>query len=220
MAFTIDGTTGIATVDGSVSAPSQRGQDTNSGISYGADSIKFSTGGVERMAITNSGVTGAGGGKVLQLKYAVKNNTTSLSSVTTPSEVSSDLRVTITPTSGSSLMIVTANLFQSKLEGDNTSYRMYKSSSTNMSSPSFVQSASTINGSQDGNLNIIFDNSGGTPRSNLAVLLKVFEVAGNTNERTYSPFWCITGGTTYLNSYAGGGYFGTSGMTVMEVDIS
>jgi len=160
------------------------------------------------------------GGKLLQLKYAVKNNTTSLSSVTTPSEVSSDLRVTITPTSGSSLMIVTANLFQSKLEGDNTSYRMYKSSSTNMSSPSFVQSASTINGSQDGNLNIIFDNSGGTPRSNLAVLLKVFEVAGNTNERTYSPFWCITGGTTYLNSYSGGGYFGTSGMTVMEVDIS
>jgi len=61
MAFTIDGTTGIATVDGSVSAPSQRGQDTNSGISYGTDTIKFSTGGVERMAISNSGVTGVGG---------------------------------------------------------------------------------------------------------------------------------------------------------------
>ena len=58
MAFVIDGTTGIATVDGSVSAPSQRGQDSNSGISYAADTIKFSTGGVERMAITNSGVTG------------------------------------------------------------------------------------------------------------------------------------------------------------------
>ena len=62
MAFTIDGTTGIATVDGSVSAPSQRGQDTNSGISYAADTIKFSTGGVERMSITNSGVTGVSGG--------------------------------------------------------------------------------------------------------------------------------------------------------------
>ena len=43
MAFILDGTTGIATVDGSVSAPSQRGQDTNSGISYAADTIKFST---------------------------------------------------------------------------------------------------------------------------------------------------------------------------------
>lgn len=58
MAFIIDGSTGIATVDGSVSAPSQRGQDSNSGISYAADTIKFSTNGVERMAITNSGVTG------------------------------------------------------------------------------------------------------------------------------------------------------------------
>ena len=61
MTFILNGTTGIATVDGSVSAPSQRGQDSNSGISYAADTIKFSTGGVERMSITNSGVTGVGG---------------------------------------------------------------------------------------------------------------------------------------------------------------
>lgn len=62
MAFVINGTTGIATVDGSVSAPSQRGQDTNSGISYAADTIKFSTNGVERFAITNSGISGDGSG--------------------------------------------------------------------------------------------------------------------------------------------------------------
>ena len=62
MAFIIDGSTGIATVDGSVSAPSQRGQDSNSGISYGADSIKFSTNGVERLAISNSGISGDGSG--------------------------------------------------------------------------------------------------------------------------------------------------------------
>ena len=62
MAFIIDGSTGIATVDGSVSAPSQRGQDTNSGISYASDTIKFSTGGVERMSITNSAITGISAG--------------------------------------------------------------------------------------------------------------------------------------------------------------
>ena len=62
MAFILDGTTGIATVDGSVSAPSQRGQDTNSGISYAADTIKFSTNGVERLAISNSGLSGDGSG--------------------------------------------------------------------------------------------------------------------------------------------------------------
>ena len=62
MAFILDGTTGIATVDGSVSAPSQRGQDNNTGISYAADTIKFSTNGVERLAISNSGLSGDGSG--------------------------------------------------------------------------------------------------------------------------------------------------------------
>ena len=57
MAVTISGSTGIANVDGSVSAPSTRGQDSNSGISYAADTIKFSTGGVERLAISNSGLS-------------------------------------------------------------------------------------------------------------------------------------------------------------------
>tara|TARA_R100001015_G_scaffold18863_2_gene13261 strand:+ start:1014 stop:1664 length:651 start_codon:yes stop_codon:yes gene_type:complete len=79
MAFVIDGTTGIATVDGSVSAPSQRGQDSNSGISYAADTIKFSTNGVERMSITNSGVVGAGGGKLVDYSTAIETAVVSTS---------------------------------------------------------------------------------------------------------------------------------------------
>ena len=69
MAFIIDGTTGISTVDGSVSAPSQRGQDSNSGISYAADTIKFSTNGVERIAITNSGVSGISTGITVAAQF-------------------------------------------------------------------------------------------------------------------------------------------------------
>ena len=67
MALNINGTTGISGVDGSVSAPALTGTDSNSGITFpAADTIKFSTGGVERMQITNSGVsgTGIGGGVV------------------------------------------------------------------------------------------------------------------------------------------------------------
>ena len=70
MAITISGTTGVAGVDGSASAPATAGTDSNSGIFYGADVIKFSTGGTERMSITNSGVTGAG----LFASYAVITN--------------------------------------------------------------------------------------------------------------------------------------------------
>ena len=62
MALNINGTTGISGVDGTVSAPALTGTDSNTGITFpSADTIKFSTGGVERMSITNSGVTGAGG---------------------------------------------------------------------------------------------------------------------------------------------------------------
>ena len=67
MSLELSGTTGVKGVAGSVSAPSIVGDDTNTGISFpAADTIKFSTGGVERMQITNSGVsgTGIGGGVV------------------------------------------------------------------------------------------------------------------------------------------------------------
>jgi len=59
MALNINGTTGISGVDGSVAAPAVTGTDSNTGITFpSADTIKFSTGGVERMSITNSGISG------------------------------------------------------------------------------------------------------------------------------------------------------------------
>ena len=59
MSLELSGTTGVKGVAGSVSAPSIVGDDTNTGISFpSADTIKFSTGGVERMSITNSVVSG------------------------------------------------------------------------------------------------------------------------------------------------------------------
>tara|TARA_Y100001963_G_C6702392_1_gene410117 strand:+ start:101 stop:754 length:654 start_codon:yes stop_codon:yes gene_type:complete len=70
MAITISGTTGVAGVDGSASAPATTGTDSNSGIFYGADVIKFSTGGTERMSISNSGATGTGLGGLFA-SYAV-----------------------------------------------------------------------------------------------------------------------------------------------------
>jgi len=63
MALNINGTTGISGVDGSVSAPAVTGTDSNTGITFpAADTIKFSTGGVERFGISNSGLTGDGSG--------------------------------------------------------------------------------------------------------------------------------------------------------------
>ena len=110
MAFIINGTTGIATVDGSVSAPSQRGQDTNSGISYAADTIKFSTNGVQRLAISNSGLSGDGsgltgisGGKLLTSGVAA-----SWSGSTNSTSYVDSTSFNVTPSSSSSKILILA----------------------------------------------------------------------------------------------------------------
>ena len=55
MAITLDGTTGISSVDGSAASPSVRGADSNSGIVYAADTVAISTGGTERLEVDSSG---------------------------------------------------------------------------------------------------------------------------------------------------------------------
>jgi hypothetical protein len=61
MAITINGTTGIAGVDGSASTPAVQGTDTNTGIFYpAADTIAFAEGGAEVARFDSSGRLGIG----------------------------------------------------------------------------------------------------------------------------------------------------------------
>ena len=105
MSLNINGTTGISGVDGSVSAPAVTGTDSNTGITFpAADTIKFSTGGVERMQITNSGVSGTGvGGKIKQIVHQTFGTTVTRSAY---SFADTGLSASITPTSASSKILV------------------------------------------------------------------------------------------------------------------
>ncbi len=128
MALNINGTTGISGVDGSVSAPALTGTDSNTGITFpSADTIKFSTGGVERMSITNSGVTGTGigAGKILQV---VQGTSTTEDSFTTNSYVASSLSATITPTAASSKILIQSSfLVDTKANGRQLYLAVYRS---------------------------------------------------------------------------------------------
>ena len=112
MSLELSGTTGVKGVAGSVSAPSIVGDDTNTGISFpSADTIKFSTGGVERMQITNSGVTGTGigAGKILQV---IQGSTSSEITTSSTTYVDSGLSQAITTTGSNKVLVITNQQFR------------------------------------------------------------------------------------------------------------
>ena len=113
MALNINGTTGISGVDGSVSAPAVTGTDSNTGITFpSADTIKFSTGGVERMQITNSGVSGTGvGGKILQV---VTGTTTTGHANTSTTYADTGLTATISISANSKVLVLVTQFCQLK----------------------------------------------------------------------------------------------------------
>jgi len=60
MALNINGTTGISGVDGSASAPALQGSDSNTGVSFGTDTVNIVTGGSTRATVDSSGNLGVG----------------------------------------------------------------------------------------------------------------------------------------------------------------
>ena len=55
MALTLNGSSGISGVDGSASAPSVVGSDSNTGLSFASDTVLINTGGTQRLRIDSNG---------------------------------------------------------------------------------------------------------------------------------------------------------------------
>ena len=132
MSVTINGTTGIANVDGSAASPAFRNTDTNSGIAGSADQVIVSTAGTERLRVASAGQVGIGGanygssgqvltsgggsaapswaaagrGKLLQVVDTLESDEILVSTQATWTDL--DTSVSITPTDATTKMIIWA----------------------------------------------------------------------------------------------------------------
>mgnify|MGYP003133711347 CR=1 FL=1 len=206
MALNINGTTGISGVDGSVSAPALTGTDSNTGITFpSADTIKLSTAGVERMQISNDGVSASG--HIIQV-VSVSSNAIRSTTSTSYVEVTSDLRATIVPKNANNLILITVHFGNVSPTGNNVaSFRILKDGTDLVEAP--LESTSN----ESANIQCWTGNEHMTPAS-----ITVKELAGNTSSRYYSPFFRTNASTIHVNSYRiSPAYRSTSNITVMEV---
>ena len=220
MSLELSGTTGVKGVAGSVSAPSIVGDDTNTGISFpSADTIKFSTGGVERMQITNSGVsgTGIGAGKILQVLSVNKTDTTSYTK-TSFADISG-ITLNITPQTNSKVLIQFCYCYGSdNVEGGSVRIARVKGGTT-----TYLAVADTAG--YDGVNSSMTSYVGGTDITNQIYHQSFHHLDQNvggdgSTQITYKMQWRIGSGAIYLgrdstgsiSEYAGGNEF-----TLMEV---
>ena len=161
--------------------------------------------------IPTTGVPTGGGGGIVQIKYAIKNGTQSISSVgysDTPPDVSG-LSVSITPKFSTSKILVQVNIGCHGTTGNaaNT-FRIYRGSTN-------ITVTSTNVDNRHGAT--VFYNSNntamGTPAS-----FSVLDSPATTSATTYKVTGFTNGGTLYINRLPGDNSWNTvSTITVMEV---
>ena len=200
MALNINGTTGISGVDASVSAPALQGTDSNTGISFGSDTIKFSTGGVERMAITNSGVSV--GGKVVQFVQA--QSSVSVETTSSSYQTFSQIQLAITPTSATNLLFAQLSVPLVVYEQNASDANSAIALTDDNGSSYYFQT-----------INRIYDYGGNGSYINWISGGNTVNTAGSTSERTYKVrYKLVAGDKVVINS----GGSGLSILTIMEIE--
>ena len=169
--------------------------------------IKHASSSSNNIVLGSDGSTSISG-HIIQVKTGTSLSSTSTTS-TSHVEITSDLRISITPTSASNKIIVFANLYLFS-SGNSAGIRLQRKDSGG--SWGMVNTPSTFSATHDGNSNLYANND---PLMHLPVI--VIETAGSTTAREYSPFWGTTNGTIYFNRWSGDGYYATSNIIVMEV---
>ena len=210
MSLELSGTTGVKGVAGSVAAPSIVGDDTNTGISFpSADTIKFSTGGVERMQITNSGVSGTGisAGKILQVAQTFKQDTQSITGA--GNTLINGLGTTMTLSSASNKILVLLHITFGQSANNYAHFDLYDGSS--------AITAAQSTGASTRNSSITYYVDTEMANSYLNFAFNFLYSPGDTNAHTINLYGNPFNTTLYINRSGNTQVYGTSSMTLMEV---
>ena len=175
----------------------------------------ISAGGLPDGCIQSADLASGVGGKVLQYKVAKKTDGASVTdSSATGVEISSDFRITITPTSASSIIYCMLNVSATVDSTQTANYKIYRNTASDFSGTSTkIMTPSTDTTNVDGNMN----HYSGSGAGMVGLIVTAFETSGNTTARTYSPFWSTQGSTVYMNQWSNGNYHTTSTFIVQEV---
>tara|TARA_Y100000361_G_C11104208_1_gene313795 strand:- start:44 stop:562 length:519 start_codon:yes stop_codon:yes gene_type:complete len=161
--------------------------------------------------VPRDGLTSGASGGIIQIKYAIKNNTQSISSQgysETPTDVSG-LSVSITPTRSDSKILVQVNIGCFGSTGNAAStFRIYRGS-TNIT-------VSAANGDNRHGATVFYNNNQtgiGLPAS-----FSVLDSPSTTNATTYKVTGFTNAGTLYVNRLPGDPAWNTiSTITAYEV---
>jgi hypothetical protein len=218
MSLELSGTTpAIKGVAGSVSAPAITGDDVDTGISFpSANTIKFSTGGVERMSITDSGITGISGGKILQVQQTVKTDVSSRggSSGTDALAAISGLSVDITPSATSSKIHVVVNIKQGTTSSAWVRYQLQRDSTAIYLGDTASGKTPAANFTYHGNDYGLF-----------SVSENFLDSPNTTSQITYQVYWGVrtdSGKIAYINrtGYDTGDYAARTASSITAIEVS
>ena len=145
-------------------------------------------------------------GKIVQVVTAGTNAQITTTS-TTLTEITSNLRVSITPKNANNLILVQGFFGVISSAAHVITFQIMKDGTTAVNAPN----SSGVN--SDGNVQFWSNNDYFSNASTC-----VSETAGSTSSRYYTPFWRVNTATAYLNSYRlSSSYKGTSRMVAMEI---
>ena len=159
------------------------------------DAANFLNGTIPSGNITTASLAAAATGKVLNVVSSSVTTSTIESTSTTPVEISSSMRVTITPASTSSKFLIQFFATVKSVAGENMAYAIYKSvggagyakTNAGSSTEAFRQRNST--------------------HDQVSTTMQCFDAPNTTSQVIYTPyFWCPSTGSVMINDNGMGSF--------------